>query len=79
MKQAKVTVAFPGRPDEEAAVRQIAVGEVISGSLAEVALREGWAEAEATAPIMPDPPQTAAAAPAADVKPPRTPRSRRGR
>jgi hypothetical protein len=44
MTKAKVTAPFPGRPDEEAKVRQIEAGEIISGELAEVAIREGWAE-----------------------------------
>lgn len=47
MIKAKVTAPFPGRPDEEAKVRQIESGEVISGDLANVAIREGWAEAVA--------------------------------
>jgi hypothetical protein len=41
--QATVTKAFPGRPDNESKVRTIEVGEVIDGSLAEVAVREKWA------------------------------------
>lgn len=42
--QVKVTKAFPGRIDHEPLPRQIAVGEIITGELAEVALREKWAE-----------------------------------
>jgi hypothetical protein len=45
MGHAKVTKSFPGRLDEETKVRQIEVGEVVSGDLADVAVREGWAEA----------------------------------
>lgn len=41
---AKVITAFPGKPDGAAQVREIAVGEVITGSLAEVAIAEKWAE-----------------------------------
>lgn len=41
---AKVTKAFPGRPDNEAKTRTIAEGEVIEGELAEVALKERWAK-----------------------------------
>lgn len=44
MIQAKVTTAFKGRPDEETKVREIAAGEVITGDLARVAVREKWAE-----------------------------------
>lgn len=42
--QAKVTTEFPGRPDNEPLSRAIKVGETISGDLATVAVREGWAE-----------------------------------
>lgn len=42
--KAIVTKQFPGRPDNEVMTRQIEVGEEISGSLAEVAVSEGWAE-----------------------------------
>jgi hypothetical protein len=42
--RAKVTKAFPGRPDHEAKTREIAVGEEIEGELAAVAVREQWAE-----------------------------------
>lgn len=41
---AKVTKAFPGKPDDETQVREVAVGETISGELAKVAIGEGWAE-----------------------------------
>lgn len=44
MTKAKVTKAFPGRPDDETKVREIEPGEFISGELASVAVREGWAE-----------------------------------
>lgn len=42
--KAKVTKAFPGRPDNEAAVRTIDVGETVHGELAAVAVREKWAD-----------------------------------
>jgi len=42
--RAKVTTAFPGRPDREVKTRTIEVGEIIDGELAEVAVREKWAE-----------------------------------
>ncbi len=42
--KAKVTTAFPGRPDTEVMTRTIAVDEVIGGDLAAVAVKEGWAE-----------------------------------
>lgn len=42
--QAKVTKEFAGRPDSEALSRTIKVGEIITGDLATVAVREKWAE-----------------------------------
>ena len=42
--KAIVTNQFPGRPDNEVMTRQIEVGEEIAGSLAEVAVSEGWAK-----------------------------------
>lgn len=42
--KAKVTKAFPGRPDKEAQTRRIEVGETITGDLASVAVGQGWAE-----------------------------------
>ncbi len=42
--QAKVTKEFAGRPDDEAMSRTVAVGEIITGDLAAVAVRENWAE-----------------------------------
>lgn len=42
--KAMVKTAFPGRPDNEAVSRTIAVGEEIGGDLAAVAVKEGWAE-----------------------------------
>lgn len=42
--QAKVTTPFKGRPDGEALARDIAVGEIIIGDLAAVAVRDGNAE-----------------------------------
>jgi len=42
--KAIVTKAFVGRPDDEIVARNIATGEVLTGDLADVALREKWAE-----------------------------------
>lgn len=42
--QAKVKTAFSGRPDADCLTREIAEGEIITGELAEVAVREGWAD-----------------------------------
>lgn len=42
--KATVVKAFPGRPDHEVMTRPIAVGEVIEGDLADVAVCNGWAE-----------------------------------
>lgn len=44
MLTAKVTKAFPGKPDDEAKVRDIAVDEFVSGELAQVAIAQGWAD-----------------------------------
>lgn len=41
---ARVTTAFSGKPDGEVLARQVAAGEVISGDLAAVAVRAGWAK-----------------------------------
>jgi len=41
---ARVKTVFVGKPDVEVLARQIAVGEVISGDLAVVAVRTGWAD-----------------------------------
>lgn len=41
---AKVTKAFPGKPDGATAVRTIEVGEEIHGDLARVAVENGWAK-----------------------------------
>lgn len=41
---AKVTTEFTGRPDEEPVSRMIAVGEVIRGDLAKVAVENKWAK-----------------------------------
>lgn len=49
---AKVTTEFPGRPDGEMKVRRIAIDEIISGDLAEVAIREGWAVDQARGPTV---------------------------
>jgi hypothetical protein len=40
---AKVTVEFPGKPDNEVVSRLVKVGEVINGDLAVVAVGQGWA------------------------------------
>ena len=42
--KAVVVKSFPGRPDNEAASRTIAVREIITGELADVAVENGWAE-----------------------------------
>ena len=42
--RAKVTKSFPGVPDGEISTRTIEEGEVIEGSLAEVAVAEKWAK-----------------------------------
>lgn len=42
--KATVTKAFRGRPDHLPQGRLIEVGEIISGELAAVAVREGWAD-----------------------------------
>jgi len=44
MKTALVTVAFPGRPDGQAEVRNFNPGDECHGDLAQVAVNEGWAE-----------------------------------
>lgn len=42
--RAKVTEAFPGRPDNEIMTRPIEVGETIEGDLARVAVEQKWAK-----------------------------------
>lgn len=42
--KAIVTLEFPGKPDDEVVSRPIAIGEVITGDLAAVAVAEKWAE-----------------------------------
>jgi hypothetical protein len=54
----KVTTAFPGRPDHEPLSRQIAVGEVVDGELAAVALQEKWGEEEVLEAPQTEAPQT---------------------
>jgi hypothetical protein len=39
-----VTHEFVGKPDGQVYGRPILVGEVLTGDLAQLALREGWAE-----------------------------------
>lgn len=51
----KVTTAFAGRPDHEPLSRQIEVGEVIEGELAQVALQEKWGEEEVVEAPQPEP------------------------
>lgn len=41
--KATVTKAFPGVPDGQTQVKQFAVGEAVEGTLASVAIAEGWA------------------------------------
>lgn len=41
--EAKVKKAFPGCPDGQSITRMIEVGEIITGELATVAVREKWA------------------------------------
>ncbi len=41
---AKVIQAFKGVPDGDSLVRNYAVGDTVTGDLAVVAVREGWAE-----------------------------------
>lgn len=60
---ARVTEEFAGRPDDQVMPRQIAVGEVITGELAEAAVRAGWAEA------VPPNSKTETPEPAADGRP----------
>lgn len=43
MSKAKVTKEFDGKPDDEIVSRTIAVGEVIDGDLAKVAIEQKWA------------------------------------
>lgn len=43
--RAVVKVEFTGAPDGQVYPRAFAPGDVVEGSLAAVALREGWAEA----------------------------------
>lgn len=41
---ARVTKAFDGVPDGATQVRHFSVGEDVTGDLADVAIREGWAQ-----------------------------------
>lgn len=43
-KRAYVVEEFDGRPDDEPQVRKVKEDEVISGDLAEIAVKEGWAK-----------------------------------
>lgn len=44
MTKATVTKPFAGLPDGDTKVRDFAVGDEVEGDLAEVAIREGWAD-----------------------------------
>jgi hypothetical protein len=50
MSKAVVTKPFPGRADDEFKVRQFQEGEEISGELAAVAVKNGWAKPVGAAP-----------------------------
>lgn len=60
--RAIVKTSFDGRPDDEALSRTIAVGETITGDLAAVAAREGWADEEVLAPAKEEQPPSNAQA-----------------
>lgn len=47
--KAKVTKGFRGRRDNEPFTSDIAVGETITGDLATVAVKQGWAKPEGAA------------------------------
>ncbi len=42
--KAKVTKAFPGRPDDGAHTKNFVVGDIVEGDLARVAVANKWAE-----------------------------------
>lgn len=50
-----VTQEFLGKPDGQVYGRPILVGEVLTGDLAELALREGWAEEQEAEQAEPKP------------------------
>lgn len=52
--EANVKQAFPGRPDNASQVREIAVGEKITGDLARVAIEQGWADEVRAEPSEPE-------------------------
>lgn len=51
--KATVTQEFTGRADEDVVARRFGVGETVTGDLAAVAVREGWAKAETAAEAAP--------------------------
>lgn len=54
-----VTQEFLGKPDGQVYGRPILVGEELTGDLAQLALREGWAEQQKPArPARPKPAET---------------------
>lgn len=55
--QATVTVAFDGVPDGAIYPRRFEPGDAVEGDLARVAVREGWAATEETAPPVAPPPK----------------------
>jgi hypothetical protein len=57
--KAIVTQEFTGRPDHESLPRTIAVGEEITGELAQVATANNWAKEAAPASASPRKPRTA--------------------
>ena len=64
--RATVTTAFPGAEDGTLHPRWIAVGEIITGSLAEAAVAAGWATDLDAAP---DPQEIAPESAGAETKP----------
>ncbi len=44
--QAKVTVPFNGKPDDEILPKAFKIGDAVTGDLAKVAVREKWATGE---------------------------------
>ncbi|WP_158291875.1 hypothetical protein [Paracraurococcus ruber] len=54
--EAIVTVPFLGVPDGVVYPKDYAVGDLVTGDLAELAVREGWAKPAKAAPKPPAPP-----------------------
>jgi len=69
--RAKATKVFNGRPDDEPLTRRFRPGDVVTGELAQVAVREGFAEA------IPDEPEAAPAPSPKRKSKPRATRSER--